>query len=114
MTGSRALRGSIGPVVTLRLPLPLVGMLSVYGCVWDCVAVCVWGLRCCVRSVCPAAACGAGGVGVILLWIGPPGQACVGLTVLRGPMSLRPRTGDSTLEAGRGAGSKGFNRGEAP
>ena len=27
-------------------------------------------LRFCVRSVCPAAGCGAGGVGVILLWIG--------------------------------------------
>ena len=26
-------------------------------------------------------------------------------------MPLRPRTGDNTLEAGRGAGSKGFNRG---
>ena len=33
---------------------------------------------CCVRSVCPAAACGAGGVGVILLWIG---RLCV-LTLL--------------------------------
>ena len=26
-------------------------------------------------------------------------------------MPLRPRTGDSTLKAGRGAGSEGFNRG---
>ena len=76
--------------------------------------MCVWGLRCFVRSVCPAAACGVGGVGIILLWIGPPGQACVGLTLLRGPMSLRSHPGDNTLEARRGAGSKGFNRGERP
>ena len=26
-------------------------------------------------------------------------------------MPLRPRTSDSTVEAGRGAGSEGFNRG---
>ena len=71
VTGSRVLRGSIGPAVTLHLPLPLAGML------WVCVCgtvlllrVCVLGLRCCARSVCPAAARGAGGVGVILLWIG--------------------------------------------
>ena len=27
-------------------------------------------------------------------------------------MPLRPRTGEDTLEVGRGAGSEGFNRGE--
>ena len=33
VTGSRVLQGSIGPVVTLRLPLPLAGMLCVCVCV---------------------------------------------------------------------------------
>ena len=60
VTGSRVLRGSIGPAVTLRLPLPLVGMFVCGGTASMSV----------VRSVCPAADCGAGGVGVILLWIG--------------------------------------------
>ena len=36
--------------------------------------------------------------------------ACVGWSCRRGPMPLRPRTGENTLEVGRGAGSKGFNR----
>ena len=40
-----------------------------------------------------------------------PGQACVRLRLLLGPMPLRARTGDNTLGAGRGAGSKGFNCG---
>ena len=39
VTGSRVLRGSIGPAVTLRLPLPLAGMLfrlrSVLQEVWE-------------------------------------------------------------------------------
>ena len=50
VTGSLALRGSIGPVVTLRLPLPLAGILDVCVCgtVLLCACVCV-GLRCCVR-----------------------------------------------------------------
>ena len=78
VTGSLVLRGSIGPLVTLRLPLPLAGMLCVWVCVGlrlllcacgGCVAVsdlCAW-----LQPVCPpAAGCGAGGVGVILLWIG--------------------------------------------
>ena len=43
VTGSLVFRGSIGPAVTLRLPLPFAGM-SLAGCcvcVWvrDCVAV---------------------------------------------------------------------------
>ena len=51
VAASLVLHGSIGPAVTLRLPLPFAGMLL-------------------VRSVCPAADCGAGGVGIIFLWIG--------------------------------------------
>ena len=39
MTGSLVLRGSIEPLVTLRLPLPFAGM-SLAGC---CVCVCVCG-----------------------------------------------------------------------
>ena len=55
-----------------------------------------------VRSVCPAAGCGAGRVGVILPWIG----RLVGLRALSLTNALEAPHWDSRLEARSSAGSE--------
>ena len=61
VTGSLVLRGSIGPLMTLRLSLPFASM-SLAGCCAFLCSILVW-----LQSMCPAADCGTGGVGIILL-----------------------------------------------
>ena len=113
VTGSLVFPGSIGPGLTLHVPFPGMLLCVCGACVWvwDCVAV----HDGCEGCVFHPAECGfSKDVQKCGSYLSPDSLArwgVSGLTLLLWTNDLRPHCGDYTLEAGRGAGSKSFNRG---